>query len=137
MASNVALVFSKIIDPSNLLYLDDSCMGGPIDWDFGFTPCKNSVTQKDSYRSVDVGKINRLTRLTGSEPKLVGPDDFADRDSNQCDDEKVSNNWDASSDSSLLPYDLVDDDSDLKNHFAQLVDVVKALRKSDDPDGVS
>lgn len=46
-------------------------------------------------------------------------------------------NSDVSSDSSLPPYDLSDDDTDLKIKFSQLVDVVGALRKSDDADGVS
>ena len=48
-----------------------------------------------------------------------------------------SEHSDSLSDTSLEPYDLTDDDADLKRKFSQLVDVVGALRKSDDVDGVS
>uniref|UniRef100_A0A7N0RJV4 Telomere length regulation protein conserved domain-containing protein n=1 Tax=Kalanchoe fedtschenkoi TaxID=63787 RepID=A0A7N0RJV4_KALFE len=143
MASNVALVFSKIIDPSNLLYLDESCKDEPIDWDFGSTLRKDYVSVKDSNHSVSVGKRNKQAGLESSETKLMEIDEYSDpatlKDglvSEESDDEKTSNNWDASSESAMLPYDLADDDTDLKNNFSQLVDVVKALRKPDDPDGV-
>ncbi|KAL5076492.1 hypothetical protein RYX36_015476 [Vicia faba] len=51
-------------------------------------------------------------------------------------DDSGSENSYSSSDSSLQPYDLSDDDSDLKRKLSQLSDVVAALRKSDDADGV-
>lgn len=51
-------------------------------------------------------------------------------------DDSASENSYSSSDSSLQPYDLSDDDSDLKRKLSQLSDVVAALRKSDDADGV-
>lgn len=136
MASSVAFVFSKIIDPSNLLYLDDSCRNEHIDWDFGFAPHKNSAIQKDCNDSAYVRHKNRQSSLKSSEQMLIDPYEFVDLPSEENGDEKASDNWDASSESSLLPYDLVDDDTDLKNNFAQLVDVVKALRKPDDPEGV-
>ncbi|XP_057769098.1 uncharacterized protein LOC130989177 [Salvia miltiorrhiza] len=45
MASSIALVFSKIIDPNNPLYLDDSCQEETIDWDFGLaTPSPREVS---------------------------------------------------------------------------------------------
>ncbi|KAL5100836.1 hypothetical protein RYX36_005163 [Vicia faba] len=47
-------------------------------------------------------------------------------------DDSGSENSYSSSDSSLPPYDLSDDDSDLKRKLSQLSDVVTALRKSDD-----
>ena len=46
-------------------------------------------------------------------------------------------NTDASSDSSLEPYDLSDDDTDLQKNFTHLSDISAALRKPDDLDGVS
>ncbi|KAL9673225.1 hypothetical protein QQ045_029479 [Rhodiola kirilowii] len=136
MASSVALVFSKIIDPSNLLYLDDSCKNGPIDWDFGFTSKQDFVGENDSDNAVCVSSINRQATVTSSESKFIDLGQFADPASTESDNEKARDNWDASSDSSLLCYDLVDDDADLKNNIIQLVDIVKALRNTDDPDGV-
>ena len=40
-------------------------------------------------------------------------------------------------DSSLEPYDLSDDDTDLQNNVTHLSDHADALRKPDDQDGVS
>lgn len=54
-------------------------------------------------------------------------------DEDDDDDESSS----VSSDSSLQPYNLSDDDADLEKKFSELGDVIVALRKSDDPDGVS
>jgi telomere length regulation protein len=57
MASSVALVFSKVIDPKNPLYLDDSCTSDIIDWEFGLaTPEKGNLdtsncTEKDVHES--------------------------------------------------------------------------------------
>ncbi|KAJ8752074.1 hypothetical protein K2173_001101 [Erythroxylum novogranatense] len=163
MASNIALVFSKVIDPSNPLYLDDSGAGETIDWELGlikppkgtlsFATSNNSETKKvansepESNLSCTIndrmcknlkGQIKR-----SSEFKLVDPDEIIDpatlnyesvSDSDEDDD--VSQTSESSSDSSLQPYDLRDDDTDLKKNITQLVDVVKALRKSDDADGV-
>ncbi|KAE8663382.1 electron transfer flavoprotein-ubiquinone oxidoreductase [Hibiscus syriacus] len=77
-----------------------------------------------------------------SEFSLVDPDEIIhqatlnyESASDENDDDNASQNSD-SSDSSLQPYDLTDDDTDLKRKFSQLVDVVGALRKSDDADGV-
>uniref|UniRef100_A0A453P0E6 Telomere length regulation protein conserved domain-containing protein n=1 Tax=Aegilops tauschii subsp. strangulata TaxID=200361 RepID=A0A453P0E6_AEGTS len=50
--------------------------------------------------------------------------------------DEESINIDASSDSSLEPYDLSDDDTDLQKNFTHLSDLAAALRKPDDLDGV-
>lgn len=167
MASCVALVFSKVIDPKNPLYLDDSLTGETIDWEFGLsTPKKGtlgtlscleeginksetSTTSELEYslnhKSIDELASNGKSKSRKlSEPKLVDPDEIIDpvtlnyeSVSDEDDNDDVSENSDVSSDSSLQPYDLSDDDADLKRKFSQLVDVVGALRKSDDADGVS
>lgn len=168
MASSVALVFSKVIDPKNPLYLDDSCSGETIDWEFGLTTSekgpptttncvgngvnvKSSSTlelEKDVNHLPDDDIRNKVKRKKEkvSEYKLVDPDEIIDPINLNCDsssdyddddDDTRSENSDTSRDSSLQPYDLSDDDTDLKRKFAQLADVVGALRKSDDADGVS
>lgn len=168
MASNVALALSKIIDPKNPLYLDDSCSGETIDWEFQFTlPKKGTLTAANS-RGKDVEET-QISTVLGSERgsdslsnkekgisvkgkkklldfNVLDPDEIIDpaslslesdiNDEGDDDDDNASENSDSSSDSSLQPYDLSDDDSDLKRKFSQLSDVVAALRKSDDADGV-
>ncbi|XP_030937275.1 telomere length regulation protein TEL2 homolog [Quercus lobata] len=165
MASSVALAFSKVIDPENPLYLDDSCTGDIIDWEFGMpTPEKRNLDtsnckQKDGHESKTSSSAqekdfkytaknvisNNLKRKNKklSEFKFVDPDEIIDPAtlnnesvSDKDDDDNASENSDSSSDSSLQPYDLSDDDTDLKKKISQLVDVVAALRKSDDADGV-
>nr|XP_011471080.1 PREDICTED: telomere length regulation protein TEL2 homolog [Fragaria vesca subsp. vesca] len=161
MASSVALVFSKVIDPKNPLYLDDSLTEETIDWEFGLsTPKKGAALGtsssleegiKDSEISTTSVLGDGLNHKTSgksksrklSEPKVVDPDEIIDpvilnydSVSDEDDNDDVSVNSDVSSDSSLQPYDLSDDDADLKRKFSQLVDVVAALRKSDDADGV-
>ena len=163
MASSVALAFSKVIDPKNPLYLDDSCTGDIIDWEFGMpTPEKRNLDtsnfkQKDGHESKTsssaqekdfkyTAKSKNLKSKNKilSEFKFVNPDEIIDPAtlnnesvSDKDDDDNASENSDSSSDSSLRPYDLSDDDTDLKKKISQLVDVVGALRKSDDVDGVS
>ncbi|KDP30973.1 hypothetical protein JCGZ_11349 [Jatropha curcas] len=159
MASNVALVFSKVVDPKNPLYLDDSCIEETIDWDFGLTKPKMKTlpTSKESDKAKTLSisepeKDLKYSRNNGmcknkksSQFKFVDPDEIVDpatlnygvvsgEDEDDADD--ASENSDSASDSSLQPYDLTDDDADLKKKFTQLVDVVGALRKSDDADGV-
>ncbi|GMN56825.1 hypothetical protein TIFTF001_025941 [Ficus carica] len=166
MASSVALVFSKIVDPKNPLYLDDSCSGESIDWEFGSTATDKgpqtttnslengadikstttAVLEKDVNHIADEETHNNVKSKNKkvSEYKLVDPDEIIDpitlncgSDSDKDDDDGTgSENSDTASDSSLQPYDLSDDDTDLKRKFTQLVDVVGALRKSDDADGV-
>ncbi|KAL9375470.1 hypothetical protein Peur_032349 [Populus x canadensis] len=166
MASNIALVFSQVIDPKNPLYLDDNCFGETIDWEFGFTkPEKDtpsnhnhtekhtdetkrlstSQTEKDLNYSTNQGrgKSEKSESKKLSQFKLLDPDEIIDlatlnygSASDEDEDEAASENSDSSSDSSLQPYDLTDDDTDLKRKLTQLVDVVGALRKSDDADGV-
>lgn len=163
MASCVALGFSKVIDPKNPLYLDDSCTGDTIDWSFGVTTSEEgalgtsekgieveqssiSLLEKDLSHT-SLGNVRSKVKSKSreiSEYKLIDPDEIIDpitlncesvSDNDESDNE--SENSDTSSDSSLQPYDLTDDDTDLKRNFSQLVDVVGALRKSADADGVS
>lgn len=166
MASTVAFMFSKVIDPKNPLYLDDSCAGETIDWEFGITTrdketlltsrskgknLDKMITASTSMPEKDLGCVTHdemLSNKKGGKSKLfensIDPDEIIDpatlnyesvSDQDE-DDEKASEDSD-SSDSSLQPYDLSDDDNDLKRKFSQLVEVVGALRKSDDADGVS
>ncbi|CAL5361900.1 unnamed protein product [Camellia sinensis] len=169
MASSIALVFSKIIDPENPLYLDDSCSGEIIDWEFGLaTPVKGMLTTSQCIDK-DINTVKTCSALLSekefnntansrvrnndkagksklSEFKLVDPDEIIDPatlnkelvsgEEEEEDDDGASENSDTSSDSSLQPYDLSDDDTDLKRKLSHLVDVVGALRKSDDADGV-
>ncbi|XP_042515891.1 telomere length regulation protein TEL2 homolog isoform X2 [Macadamia integrifolia] len=172
MASCIALVFSKVVDPKNPLYLDDICSGETIDWEFGFNrqpkqiPASSDWIEKadDEVKSC-VSKLNKGVssaadgrknnnvkgRHKKSELKLVDPDEVVDpatlnneyssdedkdEDDDDDDDDNDSENSECLSDSSLQPYDLSDDDADLKKKISQLVDLVGALRKPDDPDSV-
>ncbi|XP_048137523.1 telomere length regulation protein TEL2 homolog isoform X2 [Rhodamnia argentea] len=163
MASSIALAFSKVIDPKNPLYLDDSFSGESIDWEFGLgtskysaLPTSNSQTKgihetKTSVGTVDMTEFNDIAtdgqegdlkneRKKLSEYKMIDPDEIIDPASLELergsDFENMSESSDASNDTSLEPYDLTDDQTDLKRRFSQLVDVVTALRKTDDVDGV-
>ncbi|KAL3818589.1 hypothetical protein ACJIZ3_004494 [Penstemon smallii] len=168
MASSIAFVFSKIIDPKNPLYLDDSCQEETIDWDFGLaTPSKAPLTTtvhhadqktdgRNSFptmmtgneihnRDVEVGKSQKARKKMESTLDIYDPDEIIDpatlsNESTFDDDDNdrgyASEDSETSSDSSLQPYDLTDDDTDLKRKFTQLIDVVGALRKSDDAEGV-
>lgn len=156
MASCVALAFSKVIDPQNPLYLDDSCREEAIDWDFGLlTPEKRSLDRPtnidgDKGSSTKVAAKVVLNTISASSThdnvkskkkkpfgfESVDPDEIIDAASLNNED-NASETSESSNDSSLQPYDLKDDDADLKRNFSQLVDVIGALRKSDDPDGVS
>ncbi|KAL3649936.1 hypothetical protein CASFOL_006339 [Castilleja foliolosa] len=147
MASTIAFVFSKIIDPENPLYLDDSFQEETIDWDFGLatsrkvSACNDEKTNEEIPRSGDngFGKSSKVKKKE-SEFNLIDPDEVIDpatlNDEANCDEDESDNASEDSSDSSLQPYDLTDDDADLKRNFTQLVDVVAALRKSDDAEGV-
>ncbi|XP_038894119.1 telomere length regulation protein TEL2 homolog isoform X2 [Benincasa hispida] len=165
MASNVALVFSKVIDPKNPLYLDDSCMGDTIDWEFGSTTHRKGtidctigagtgfketeasttlVQKKEATHAAKVGTGHNIQSKNKKiwEFKLADPDEVVDPASLNCgsisedNDDNESDISDSTSDSSLQPYDLSDDDTDLKKKLSQLVDVVGSLRKSDDVEGV-
>ncbi|XWS37153.1 hypothetical protein CRYUN_Cryun19dG0018500 [Craigia yunnanensis] len=161
MPSAIALVFSKVVDPKNPLYLDDSCNGESIDWEFGLiTAEKGTLSISNAEKQIDETGTSTTLTLTkdfthpagggkgsnvkskskkSSEFSLVDPDEIIDPATLnyefENDDEDASENSD-SSDSSLQPYDLTDVDTDLKRKISQLVDVVGALRKSDDVDGV-
>lgn len=163
MASCVALIFSKVIDPKNPLYLDDLSPEEKIDWEFGTVTSENGslastnvigkdtdevkgygALEKDVKTSRD-GVSSEDTKRKKSEFVLVDPDEVIDpavlnneliSDEEGYDDDAVEDS-ETSSNSSLQPYDLSDDDTDLKKNFSQLVDVIGALRKSDDADGVS
>ncbi|XP_070043661.1 uncharacterized protein [Nicotiana tomentosiformis] len=163
MASSVALAFSKVIDPQNPLYLDDSCREESIDWEFGLlTPEKRLLARstnidgdtKSCSSTVVAKELNTIAatsthdNVMGKKKKLfefesVDPDEIIDPaslnnevDSREDDEDNASETSESSNDSSLQPYDLSDDDADLKRSFSQLVDVIGALRKSDDADGV-
>ncbi|KAK9278448.1 hypothetical protein L1049_028013 [Liquidambar formosana] len=166
MASSIAFIFSKVIDPKNPLYLDDSCSGDTIDWEFGLTTPEKGALATSSCTENGIDQINTSTAaelekeinhtaddgignyVKGKKKKLpkfklIDPDEIIDPAtlnnysvSDEDDGDNASENSDTSSDSSLQPYDLSDDDMDLKRKFSQLVDVVGALRKSDDADGV-
>ncbi|KAK9108368.1 hypothetical protein Syun_024379 [Stephania yunnanensis] len=155
MASCIALVFSKVIDPENPLYLDDSFKGEPIDWDFGcssknelaLTVSQSMLNDKEEAEtcySPAANKGNHDSVRNGKKTlsKLVDPDEIVDpvtiniEKSSDIEDDDASEKLETTSESSLEPYDLSDDDMDLKKNFSQLVDIVGALRKPDDPDGV-
>lgn len=166
MASNIALVFSKVVDPKNPLYLDDSCREETIDWEFGLASSNGALatrdrTSKNLEHTETIDNVVQMTELDhGDTPergsklnpgkkkalkyKLVDPDEIIDPASfndeslpGEEEDDNTSEDSEASSDSSLQPYDLTDDDTDLKKRISQLVDVAGALRKPDDADGVS
>ncbi|KAM7475710.1 hypothetical protein LguiB_022953 [Lonicera macranthoides] len=161
MASAVALAFSKVIDPKNPLYLDDDCSEENIDWEFGLATSERGATGKDISEvrecttSVPIEELKCIadsemrSNVKGqkkkvSEFKLIDPDEVIDIvtlnigsvSDEDDDDDDCSENSETSSESSLQPYDLTDDDTDLKRKFSHLVDVIGALRKSDDVDGV-
>ncbi|CAL5057312.1 unnamed protein product [Urochloa decumbens] len=157
MASAVALTFSKVVDPKNPLYLDDNCCEN-VDWEFGIlspkkikaplhaVESKNKPKSRENKRNAGEKKAKAIkhdipdTRAKIVEIKSVDHDQMSDTVMNgqfeeeECDEESM--NIDASSDSSLEPYDLSDDDTDLQKKFSHLSDLAAALRKPDDPDGV-
>ncbi|KAL4566649.1 hypothetical protein LXL04_030769 [Taraxacum kok-saghyz] len=150
MASSIALVFSKVIDPTNPLYLDDTCTDETINWEFTSTNADvavaiSAVKEIDKDKDQKQDKVHdhikdiknkELMGLT-----LVDPDEVIDpatlnNEDTVNDDDDDSDISESESESDLQPYDLSDDDTDLKKNFTQLIDVVTALRKSDDADGV-
>ncbi|KAJ8428736.1 hypothetical protein Cgig2_019029 [Carnegiea gigantea] len=167
MASGIALVFSKIVDPKSPLYLDDNIREGDIDWEFGLAarnkgglstmhrtsksqenkePLTNLVetTQVNHEGTNERGSKGNAGKKKSLDYKFVDPDEVIDPatlndevlSGEDEDDDNASEDSEASSDSTLQPYDLTDDDSDLRKKFSQLVDVIGALRKPDDRDGV-
>ncbi|URE26919.1 Telomere length regulation protein [Musa troglodytarum] len=166
MASSVALVFSKVVDPKNPLYLDDDC-SEIIDWEFGFKRkdvVTTDETRKDKLnatlsKDMDKDKLDAtLSKITESASHAKRLKDtkhhpvdggklISECRVNHCagmpnnehasaeEDNDEGKNSDASSSDSLEPYDLSDDDTDMKL-FSQLGDIAAALRKPDDPDGV-
>nr|XP_010912892.1 telomere length regulation protein TEL2 homolog [Elaeis guineensis] len=165
MASSIALVFSKVVDPKNPLYLDDDCRE-TVDWGFGLLSQKkeiaaashnNETIDKESKFSLSKEKKCASNRKKQKDMKyqtdrgdtvisdfrLIDPNEVIDPatlnsehiwDEEEEDDE--SRHSETSSDSSLQPYDLSDDDADLQKRFSQLGEITAALRKPDDPDGV-
>ncbi|RLM78317.1 hypothetical protein C2845_PM12G19440 [Panicum miliaceum] len=157
MAGAVALTFSKVVDPKNPLYLDDNCCEN-VDWEFGVLSPKEIKTPLHAVESENKPKSRENKRNAGEkkakaikpdvpdvrakivEIKSVDCDQMSDTFTNgqfeeeECDEDSM--NIDASSDSSLEPYDLSDDDTDLQKKFSHLSDLAATLRKPDDPDGV-
>ena len=104
------------------------------------------MLEKDLNHIADDGTGSKLKSKNKkvSEYEFVDPDEIIDPAtlnyesvSDKDDNDNDSENSDISSNSSLQPYDLSDDDTDLKRKISQLVDVVGALRKPDDAEGVS
>ncbi|KAL6981072.1 hypothetical protein U1Q18_022703 [Sarracenia purpurea var. burkii] len=150
MTSSIALVFSKIIDPKNPLYLYDSYNEEAIDWEFGLAApekgtlnssqcidkdvdelktCSGLFVEKD-FNNTDnswVGNSSKVRTKKLSKFKLVDPDEIIDPAT--LNNQLVSGEEDDADDDA-------NDDTDLKRKFSQLVDVVGALRKSEDADGV-
>uniref|UniRef100_K3YQM5 Uncharacterized protein n=1 Tax=Setaria italica TaxID=4555 RepID=K3YQM5_SETIT len=157
MASAVALTFSKVVDPKNPLYLDDNCCEN-VDWEFGVlspkeikaplhvVESKNKPKSRENKSNAGEKKAKAVKQdVPDVKPKIVeiksiDHDQISDTVTNEqfegeeCDEESM--NIDAHSDSSLEPYDLSDDDTDLQKKFSHLSDIAAALRKPDDPDGV-
>ncbi|XP_074320411.1 uncharacterized protein LOC141657166 [Silene latifolia] len=160
MACSIALVFSKIIDPKNPLFLDDSFTEEDLDWEFGLATSKDTNQNSESQEIATPSSIleQKLepdhgdTRIRGNKVNTSKKrsSKYKSVDSNEVDqitfnsellfseeeDDCSSEDSEGSSESSLQPYDLTDDDTDLKKKISQLVDIVGALRKTDDPDGV-
>ncbi|AQK72365.1 telomere length regulation protein TEL2 homolog isoform X1 [Zea mays] len=157
MASAVALTFSKVVDPKNPLYLDDNCCEN-VDWDFGVLSPKEFKAPLDAVETKTKPKTRENKKKAGEkktkaikrdipdvrakivEINSIDHDQMSDTATNgqfeeeECDEEDM--NMDAYSDSSLEPYDLSDDDTDLQKKISHLSDLAAALRKPDDPDGV-
>ncbi|CAB88328.1 putative protein [Arabidopsis thaliana] len=158
MASSIAFMFSKVIDPKNPLYLDDSITDNAIDWEFGLQTASITNTMEngdgENKRSASLTEVNESSRRNKQKENrksknisafvLADPNEIVDLATLNCDtesdkddgDDDASVSSDNSSVTSLEPYDLMDDDKDLGKQFTHLVDVVGALRKTDDADGV-
>ncbi|KAJ4896873.1 embryo defective 2423 [Raphanus sativus] len=161
MASSIAFMFSKVIDPKNLLYLDDSFTGNAIDWESELQttvgrvrPITSSMENEDgeTKTSASLTDVNNSSRRDKKKKDrkskdianfvLADPDEIVDLATLNCgtesdkDDDNASVSSDNSSVTSLEPYDLLDDDKDLGKQFTHLVDVVGALRKTNDANGV-
>ncbi|XP_042436706.1 telomere length regulation protein TEL2 homolog [Zingiber officinale] len=159
MARAVALVFSRVVDPKNPVYLDDDYSEN-IDWDFGFTSQRKDVMDNgETSQSEATSSLPNERESVTHGQRLKDTKHYADNDgkiilAKRVNPSKVSNpampsnelisaeeeddcskNSDASSDS-LEPYDLPDDNDADTNKFSQLGDISAALRKPDDPDGV-
>ncbi|KAG8071319.1 hypothetical protein GUJ93_ZPchr0006g44720 [Zizania palustris] len=159
MASAIALTFSKVVDPNNPLYLDDNCCEN-VEWDFGVLSSKEIKAPSHDVELENKPKPSLCENKKPTGEKMVKaikhdiPDNRAKIieiksldscemsgsaldghfEEEECDEEIMD--IDASSDSSLEPYDLSDDDTDLQKNFTQLSGLATALRKPDDPDGV-
>ncbi|PKA50062.1 putative protein phosphatase 2C 19 [Apostasia shenzhenica] len=160
MGTSIAFAFSKVVDPANPLYLDDDHYES-IDWEFGLLSVSKeqegvhtkTVNTKSKVSHVDLDHTSfdrqksvkdslkhssrkhlERTKIDTDKPTPIILEIGHPNDANSSDDE--SQNSETSSDSSLQPYDLSDDDSDLQKGFSQLDDVSVALRKPDDPDAI-
>lgn len=140
MASAIALTFSKVVDPKNPLYLDDN-QCDVVDWEFEVLTQKKVITTSSSKKQITnkpKTPLPKTSREKLSDKKETRSSILIEEISDKgVEDEDKDYNSDCSSDTSLEPYDLSDDDSDLNKNFTQLGDIVAALKKTDDPDGVS
>ncbi|XP_078172745.1 telomere length regulation TEL2 family protein isoform X2 [Carex rostrata] len=139
MASAIALTFSKVVDPKNPLYLDDN-QCDVVDWEFEVLTQKKVITttsRKKQITNKPKTPLPKTSREKLSDKKETRSSILIEEISDKgVEDEDKDYNSDCSSDTSLEPYDLSDDDSDLNKNFTQLGDIVAALKKTDDPDGV-
>ncbi|XP_073018187.1 uncharacterized protein [Primulina eburnea] len=133
MASSIAFVFSKVVDPKNPLYLDDSCWEETIDWEFRIaTPIKGPSTAI----VLEVNENSDRVQFNLVDPdEVIYPATLIDDSAFDEDDGDNGSEDSGTSCDSLKPYDLTDDDADLTRKFSQLADVIVTLRKSDDSEG--
>ncbi|XP_019055253.1 PREDICTED: uncharacterized protein LOC104608983 isoform X2 [Nelumbo nucifera] len=73
MASSVALVFSKVVDPKNPLYLDDSFNGETIDWEFGFSTQSRGISSSLNGKKEIHGDV-KISSITGSNKEVDNAD---------------------------------------------------------------
>lgn len=64
MASSIAFMFSKVIDPKNLLYLDDSFTGNAIDWESELQTTVGRVRPITSSMENEDGETKTSASLT-------------------------------------------------------------------------
>ncbi|KAI9100209.1 hypothetical protein K1719_024427 [Acacia pycnantha] len=134
MASTVALVLSKVIDPKNPLYLDDSCSGEAIDWEFGLNVPKKGTLAASNCKEKGVGETKILTTLDpdkGSDSPSNGRISMSKRGKKKLLEFNVLDPDEIIDPASLnLESDSGVDDNDVDDSG------IAALRKTDDSDGV-
>lgn len=157
MAARVAFAFSLSIDPEKPLWIDDSDKGRDLlEWK-SLLPAARSESRKENlvhnpnFPASDslAREPNKMRgRQSGNERQKavdVQEDDpdavvnYAGDDIENWRDDDVAGSSDAESESSLQPYDMLDDEGDLErgNYPVQLMECAMNLRKGDNADAVS